>query len=55
MSGKKIKMVDGIGQKSMQEAIEDFMRHCKLKNLSAATQEYYREDLEYFTRVMQIK
>ena len=46
MSGKKIKMVDGIGQKSMQEAIEDFMRHCKLKNLSAATQEYYREDLE---------
>lgn len=55
MSGKKIKMVDGIGQKSMQEAIEDFMRHCKLKNLSAATQEYYREDLEYFMRVMQIK
>ena len=55
MSGKKIKMVDAIGQKSMQEAIEDFMRHCKLKNLSAATQEYYREDLEYFMRVMQIK
>ena len=48
-------MVDGTGQKSMQEAIEDFMRHCKLKNLSAATQEYYREDLEYFMRVMQIK
>jgi len=37
MSGKKIKMVDGIGQKSIQEAVEDFMRHCKLKNLSAAT------------------
>ena len=47
MSGKKIKMVDGIGQKSMQEAVEDFMRHCKLKNLSAATQEYYREDAGY--------
>lgn len=28
MSGKKIKMVDGTGQKSMQEAVEDFMRHC---------------------------
>jgi len=55
MAGKKIKMVDGIGQKSIQEAVEDFMRHCRLKNLSAATQEYYREDLEYFTRVMQIK
>ena len=55
MSGKKIKLVDGIGQKSMQEAVEDFMRHCRLKNLSAATLEYYQEDLEYFTRVMQIK
>ena len=32
-----------------------FVDMAQLKNLSAATQEYYREDLEYFTRVMQIK
>lgn len=55
MPGKKIKKVDGIGQKSLEEAIEDFMRHCRLKNLSAGTMEYYREDLEYFMRVMQLK
>ena len=47
MPGKKIKKVDGIGQKLLDEAIADFMRHCRLKNLAEATMEYYREDLEY--------
>ena len=41
MPGKKIKKVDGIGQKSLEEAIEEFMRHCRLKNLASATMEYF--------------
>ena len=49
MPGKKIKKVDGIGQKLLDQAIEDFMRHCRLKNLAEATMEYYQEDLEYYS------
>jgi len=55
MPGKKIKKVDGIGQKLLDQAIEDFMRHCRLKNLAEATMEYYQEDLEYFQRITQLK
>jgi len=55
MPGKKIKKVDGIGQKLLDQAIADFMRHCRLKNLAEATMEYYQEDLEYFQRITQLK
>ena len=55
MPEKKIKKVDGIGQKSIQEAADDFMRHCRLKNLAAATLEYYQEDLDYFIRISKLK
>ena len=55
MPPKKIKKVDGIGHKSMSSAIEEFMKHCRRKNLAKATMEYYEEDLTYFQRVMQVQ
>ena len=48
MSRRKIKQVDGIRQKTVEEAILEFLRHCRLKNLSPRTLEYYGEDLNYF-------
>ena len=48
MSRKKIKQVDAIRQKTLENVIEEFLRHCRLKNLSPRTLEYYEEDLSYF-------
>ena len=52
---KKIKKVDGIGQKELSCAVEEFIRHCRLKNLSPHTIEYYSEDLRYFQKVSTIR
>jgi integrase/recombinase XerD len=52
---KKIKKVDGIGQKELSSAVEEFIRHCRLKNLSPRTIEYYSEDLKYFQKVSPIR
>ena len=52
---KKIKKVDGIGQKELSSAVEEFIRHCRLKNLSPHTIEYYSEDLKYFMQRSQLK
>jgi hypothetical protein len=41
MPPKRIKKVDGIGHKSMSSAVEEFMKHCRRKNLAKATMEYY--------------
>ena len=47
MPSRKIKQVDGIGRKELSSAVEEFLRHCKLKNLAKATMAYYTEDLTY--------
>ena len=52
---KKIKKVDGIGQKELSSAAEEFIRHCRLKNLSPHTIEYYSEDLKYFMKVSPVQ
>ena len=55
MSRRKIKQVDGIRQRTLEEAIQEFMRHCRLKNLSPRTQEYYGEDLNYLQRCVPVE
>ena len=52
---KKIKKVDGIGQKELSSAVEEFIRHCRLKNLSPRTIEYYSEDLKYFMKISPVQ
>ena len=39
----------------MSSAVEEFMKHCRRKNLAKATMEYYEEDLTYFQKVMQVQ
>jgi len=55
MPGKKIKMVEGVGCVSMTYALDEFMKHCKRRNLSAETVKYYAEDIGYFQKVMQLE
>ena len=55
MSRRKIKQVDGIRQKTLETVIEEFLRHCRLKNLSPRTLEYYGEDLNYFQRCVTVE
>ena len=55
MSRKKIKQVDAIRQKTLENVIEKFLRHCRLKNLSPRTLEYYEEDLGYFQRSVPVE
>ena len=52
---KKIKKVDGFGQKELSSAVEEFLRHCRLKNLSPRTIEYYAENLRYFRRISPVQ
>ena len=46
----KMKQVQGVGRVTLEYAIDQFMRHNRLKNLSSRTLEYYEEDLRYFQR-----
>ena len=46
----KMKQVQGVGRVTLEYAIDQFMRHNRLKNLSPRTLEYYEEDLRYFQR-----
>ena len=55
MSRRKIKQVDAIRQKTLENVIEEFLRHCRLKNLSPRTLEYYEEDLSYFQRSIPVE
>ena len=55
MSRRKIKQVDAIRQKTLETVIEEFLRHCRLKNLSPRTLEYYEEDLSYFQRSVSVE
>lgn len=46
--------VQGIGRITLDYAIDQFLRHCRLKNLSKTTQTYYEEDLRYFQRITEV-
>ena len=51
----QMKQVEGIGRVALDKAIEEFLRHCRLRNLSPRTLEYYEEDLRYFKSHMSIQ
>jgi len=42
-------------RKNVSGAWEEFLRHCRLKKPSPCTIEYYRENLNYFRRVLKLK
>ena len=42
---------EGIGRTKLDKAVLEFLRHCRLRNLSPRTIEYYTEDLDYFQKV----
>lgn len=42
---------EGVGRIKLDKAVMEFLRHCRLRNLSPRTIEYYTEDLEYFQKV----
>ena len=51
MAKIRMKCAEGVGRIKLDAAIGEFLRHCRLRNLSPKTIEYYAEDLEYFRRV----
>lgn len=54
MSRIKMKQVEGVGRITLDYAIDQFMRHNRLKNLSSRTLEYYEEDLRYFQKITEV-
>ena len=54
MARIKTKQVQGVGRSTLEYAIDQFMRHNRLKNLSSRTLEYYEEDLRYFQRTTEV-
>lgn len=54
MSRIKVKQAKGVGRITLDFAIDQFLRHCRLKNLSKATLTYYEEDLRYFQRIVAV-
>lgn len=51
----RLKQVEGLGVVSIGAAIEEFIRSCRLRNLSPRTIEYYEEDLWYFAKKTPVK
>ena len=51
----KIKAIPEAQKRTVSSAKEDFLRHCRVKNLSARTVEYYGEDLNYFMRCVPVE
>jgi len=49
-----MKQVKGVGRITLDYAIDQFLRHCRLKNLSPRTIEYYTEDLRYFQKITEV-
>ena len=41
-------------RKNLSSACEEFLRHCRLRNLSPHTLEYYRENLYYIQRILKL-
>lgn len=54
MARIKTKKAQGVGRITLDYAIDQFLRHCRLKNLSPRTIEYYTEDLRYFQRTTEV-
>ena len=48
----KMKVMDEIGRKEVSNAAAEFMRRCRLKNLSPRTLAYYTEKLNWFRTQM---
>ena len=46
----RMKQVEGLGNVTVETAIEEFLKNCRLRNLSPKTIRYYEEDLQYFAR-----
>ena len=42
----RMKQVEGLGNVTIEIAIEEFLRNCRLRNLSPKTIRYYEEDLK---------
>ena len=55
MARIKMEQVEGIGRTALDKAIAEFMRHCRLRNLSPETLKYYEEDLIYFKKCIPIQ
>ena len=51
----KMKQVEGLGNVTVETAIEEFLKNCRLRNLSPKTIRYYEEDLQYFARNISAK
>lgn len=49
-----MKQAKGVGRITLDYGIDQFLRHCRLKNLSPKTIEYYTEDLRYFQRTTEV-
>lgn len=45
-----MKQVEGLGNVTVAAAFEEFLKSCRLRNLSPKTIRYYEEDLQYFAR-----
>jgi len=50
----RMKVSEDFGRIRLDYAVNEFIRHCRLRNLSQETQKYYQEDLNYFCRVMEL-
>ncbi len=48
MARIKLKHVDGLSRKPLEDAYSAFMRHCQLKNLSPYSYLYYEKNLKFF-------
>ena len=48
----QFKQVDQIRRKLVSDAFTEFLRHCKLKNLSPYTHHYYQENIKYFLEAL---
>ena len=47
-----MKPIDINERKKVSDAVEAFLRHCRLKNLSMCTQAFHKEDLNHFCAVI---
>lgn len=46
----RMKQLEGLGNVTVETVIEEFLKNCRLRNLSPKTIQYYEEDLQFFAR-----
>ncbi len=51
----RMRQIEGFGCVSLDAAIDEFLRNCRLRNLSPRSIHYYEEDLRYFARNIGVK